>query len=143
VPLSQAHELVSTCDDFFAAHEPEMRKHGIIWTRLLVVQKSMFGIEPIIYWQDRMNSLRHSVLSAANQEKWGSRPGRAEARAFALDLRRRLATVMERMRPYHYQAGKYYDYRAALAGESEWALLDDFKSMIDPARLINPGALGL
>lgn len=143
VPLSRAHELVSACDDFFAAHEPEMRKHGILWTRLLVVQKGMFGIEPIIYWQDRMNPLRLSVLSTTNREKWGSRPDRAEARAYALDLRHRLATIMERMRPFHYQAGKYYDYRVALAGESEWALLNDFKSMIDPARLINPGALGL
>src|SRR5690606_25376303 len=127
----------------FAAHDADMKKHAVFWTRLLVVQKGMFGIEPIIYWQDRMNPLRLSVLSEQNRAKWGNRPDRAEARAFALDLRRRLATRMEQFRPYHYQAGKYYDYRDALASANEWALLDGFKSMVDPNRLINPGALGL
>jgi FAD/FMN-containing dehydrogenase len=143
VPYAKAHELVKACEDFFAAHDADMKKHGVFWTRLFVVQKGMFGIEPIIYWQDRMNPLRLSVLSEQNREKWGNRPDRAEARAFALDLRRRLATRMEQFRPYHYQAGKYYDYRDALASANEWALLDGFKSMVDPNRLINPGALGL
>lgn len=143
VPLTKGQELVAACDDFFARNQRAMAAHGVTWTKIFLVAKGQFGLEPIIYWQDRMNPLRYSVLSDGNRDKWGTRPDRAEARAFAVDLRRRLAEALEPFHPFHFQTGKYYRYRDALASAAEWDLVDGFKSLIDPPRLINPGALGL
>ena len=143
VPLAKGQELVAACDDFFARNQRAMAAHGVTWTKIFLVAKGQFGLEPIIYWQDRMNPLRYSVLSEGNRDKWGARPDRAEARAFAVDLRRRLAEALEPFHPFHFQTGKYYRYRDALASDVEWEMLNGFKSLIDPARLFNPGSLGL
>lgn len=143
VPLGRASDLVTACDAFFAANREEMERHGVTATRLFLTFKGMFGLEPILYWHDRMNPLRASVLSDANRDKWGSRPAAEERRAYALDLRRRMVATLDRLAPMHFQTGKYYDYRGALASAAEWSLVDGFKTMIDPGRIMNPGAMGL
>jgi len=43
----------------------------------------------------------------------------------------------------HFQIGKFYDYQGALASDNERGLLANFKALVDPGGLINPGALGL
>ena len=40
------------------------------------------------------------------------------------------------------QLGKLYPYRSSLGGVA-WQILEAVKNHVDPARLMNPGALGL
>ena len=49
---------------------------------------------------------------------------------------------LERLRPAHYQVGKYYPLRDAIAGHAGWEVLQDFKRQVDPDGRMNPGALG-
>lgn len=143
VPLSKGQAAMAFLEAFFAEHERDMARHGVFWTRLVLTYKGLFGVEPIIYWRDRMNPLRFSVLSDEQKAAWAERPDRAEARAFVIALRQEMVARMEQFQPVHFQIGKYYDYRAAVQSDAHTTLLDAFKAHIDPAGLMNPGALGL
>ncbi len=144
VPFSRGPELVRRVTAFFESNKEIMSKHGLRHTFLFLSVKGLFGCEPIIYWQDRMNPLRKSVLRASRQETIGKRPPDTAARAKALDLRQRLVTeVFTEMRGAHFQIGKYYPYHAALEREDNAFLLDQFKADIDPGYIMNPGVLGL
>jgi D-lactate dehydrogenase (cytochrome) len=143
VVLSQAQELTRIVDAFFDANTAGMKQHGVTWTQLFLTSKGGFGIEPIIYWRDRPNPLRLSKVAEARRSHFESLNENLPAREYAVDLRRRLVAEVDRLHPYHFQIGKYYDYRAAVASPAAWRLLEDFKSNIDPDGFMNPGALGL
>jgi D-lactate dehydrogenase (cytochrome) len=143
VPLSRGHELAAEARAFFAENEAGMRRHGVYTATLFLSWKGIFGMEPIIYWPDRLNVLRFATSLPAAQEAFGRAESRPDARAFAVDLRRRLVARLEHFRPAHYQIGKFYPYREAVSGHAGWELLADLKRRLDPCELMNPGALGL
>lgn len=144
VALSEGMKLKRALDEFFAARAGFMQEHGLTATRLYLATANAFGAEPIIYWKDRMNALRYSVLTGERRERFGSQPANPAARAAALALRREMVdTVFTPFRPMHVQIGKYYPYRASRQGGDNWSVLEDFKNVVDPTRIMNPGALGL
>jgi D-lactate dehydrogenase (cytochrome) len=143
VPLSQGRELARQAREFLAENAAEMQRHGIYTTTLYLCIKGTFGIEPIIYWPDRLNVLRHATALPVHREKFGKAEPRPETRAYAIELRRRLVERLEPLRPAHYQTGKYYPLRAATAGHAGWDLIQEFKRQVDPDGRMNPGALGL
>ncbi len=143
VPLSKAHELVAQARSFFADNEQDMRRHGVYTAFLLLSFKGAFGMEPIIYWPDRLNELRYETALPGMREALGKLEGHPDARAFAVDLRRRLVARLQAFRPAHYQTGKFYPYREALAGHAGWDVISSFKRQLDPDGRFNPGALGL
>lgn len=143
VPLSLASELASEARAFFAENSAQMQCHGVHTTTLYICIKGTFGMEPIIYWPDRLNVLRHATALPVHRERFGGVAPQPEARAYAIDLRARLVARLERLRPAHYQTGKYYPLRDALAGHAGWDLLAGFKRQVDPDGHMNPGALGL
>lgn len=144
VPFGKAFELIAEIDAFFARNAALMAAHDIRTTRLYLTVQGLFGCEPIIYWFDRMNPLRYSVLSPERRDTVGRTPENLAARAVALDLRRRLVSeVFAVVGGAHFQIGKYYPYRETLRGSAALALLDGFKGLVDPDGRMNPGALGL
>lgn len=143
VALTQAQTLLNVVERFFADHEADMNAHSITWTRLFLTSKGGFGIEPILYWNDRPNALRMAQLSPHRRPEFESKPDNKVARDFALDLRRKLIDRVDKLHPYHFQIGKYYDYRAAVQSPAAWDALSAFKQFADPSGLMNPGGLGL
>jgi hypothetical protein len=143
VPLSKARPLVTEVRSFFAENAAGMHRHGVHTATLFLCFKGAFGMEPIIYWPDRLNPLRHATALPEHRERYGNAEPRPDARAFAVDLRKRLVARLEALHPAHYQAGKFYPYREAMAGHAGWDLLQGLKHQIDPHGLMNPGALGL
>lgn len=144
VALSQGMAVKRALDEFFAARADYMKQHGLYVVRLYLAARNSFGIEPIIYWKDRMNPLRYSILGEERRRRFGETPDNPQARAAALALRDAMVReVFAPFHPAHAQIGKYYPYRDALAGSDAWSVLDDIKNAVDPRRLMNPGALGL
>lgn len=143
VALSQAGRLLETVESFFAENSATMAEKGVTWTRLFLTNKGGFGIEPIIYWRDRPNALRMAQLSPERRAAFQAMPENLQTRQFAIDLRRRLVERVDRFHPYHFQIGKYYDYKSALTTQAEWDILTAIKSFVDPYHLMNPGGLGL
>lgn len=144
VALSQGMQVKRALDEFFAVQDSYMREHGLTVTRLYLTTANAFGVEPIIYWKDRMNPLRYSVLSEARRLRFGTFPDNPRGREAAIALRRKMVTeVFARFRPAHVQIGKYYPYRESRHNRDCWNVLEDIKNAVDPDRLMNPGALGL
>jgi D-lactate dehydrogenase (cytochrome) len=143
VPLSLGRELARAAREFFAENAAGMQQHGVHTTTLYLCIKGTFGMEPIIYWPDRLNVLRHATALPVHREKFGNAGPRPAARAYATDLRHRLVERLEPLRPAHYQTGKYYPLREAMAGHAGWDVVQALKSQLDPHGIMNPGALGL
>ncbi len=121
-----------------------MRAHGLFVVRTYLAIRNAFGIEPIIYWKDRMNPLRYEILNDTRRALYGGNAGNPGAREGALALRHEMVSeVFARFRPTDVQVGKYYPYREAFAGTDCWSVIEDIKRSVDPQRLMNPGALGL
>lgn len=144
VALSQGMEVKRALDAFFDEHAELMRAHGLSTSRLYLSVRNAFGVEPIIYWKDRMNPLRRSILNDERRRRFADLAENPPAREAAIALRRKMVTeVFAPFQPTHVQVGKYYPLREARAGTDSWSVLEDLKNVVDPARLMNPGALGL
>ena len=144
VPPSAAQEVIADLERFFADHSDTMQKHGLFTARLHLLYGSMFGVEPLIYWPDRLSPLRLSVADSAEHEALSQIPANPEARDIALQLRKSLVReVFAKHQPGHAQLGKYYPLQDALATRGSWDMLQRFKASVDPNGLMNPGGLGL
>ncbi len=143
VALSQSETLLKAVEDFFAENDADMKAYGVTWTRLFLTNKGGFGMEPILYWEDRPNALRMAQLSSKRRAEFETKPENKSSRDFALDLRRRLVDRVDELHPYHFQIGKYYDYHSALQSGAAWQALVSIKDILDPSGLMNPGGLGL
>ncbi|MBI5445722.1 MAG: FAD-binding oxidoreductase [Deltaproteobacteria bacterium] len=143
VPLSRAHEFISALESFFAENAAVMKEHGIEKTIICVSPHGLFGVEPILYWHDRMNPLRASILTGEQRTEYGKIPPNSAATEAAIRLRHGLRDLFERLGCIHYGIGKYYPYRSAVKNEDNWRTLQELKHLLDPSHLGNPGALGL
>ncbi|MEQ8741626.1 FAD-binding oxidoreductase [Parasphingorhabdus sp.] len=144
VPMERARELQRSAYEFFARNRSNMERYGVTHTYLMLVLGNSFGMEPIIYWKDSVSPLRLNVSAPEEREALASCPARPEARAFALDLRQRLVSeVCDPLRGAHFQLGKFYPLKTALASPDNWTILQDIKDVVDAKGLMNPGGLGM
>lgn len=143
VPLSKAHDFVSALERFMSDNTEFMKRHDLEMTLLVFNVTEKFGVEPIIYWRDKLNPLRLSILDAEKKALYGSIPEDTAAREAVQDLRRRLVDVFLQVDGAYAQLGKYYPYRERFTNENNWRILEGVKELLDPRHLMNPGALGL
>ncbi len=144
VPFSRAHELSDALDDFFAENANFMKENDLEHTRIYIMLKNMFGTEPIIYWRDRLNPLRLSVVSPERRDELAALPANTKSREAALDLRHRMVNqVFLKFSATHFQIGKYYPYKERMRTPATWEMIEGVKELVDSDRRMNPGALGL
>jgi len=143
VPLSKAEEAIETLDEFEAEHADLMRRHGIYLVRNYLIGGHGFGIEPILFWPDRMSEYRASWASEEQRVEFADAPANDEGRVAVLELRARMIAKFREIGAVHIQIGKVYPYKEALAGTVTWEVVEAVKDLLDPARLVNPGVLGL
>jgi hypothetical protein len=117
--------------------------HGIYLVRNYLVAGHAFGIEPILFWPDRLSEYRASWSSAEQRAEFADAPPNEAGRAAVLDLRAQMIERFREIGSVHIQIGKVYPYRDALAGTVTWEIVEGIKDLFDPERLVNPGVLGL
>jgi D-lactate dehydrogenase (cytochrome) len=143
VPLSKAEAAIDVLDRFEAQHGDVMREHGIYLVRNYLIGGHGFGIEPILFWPDRLSEYRASWASDEQRAEFGDAPANDAGRRAVLDLRAQMIARFRELGAVHIQIGKVYPYKDALAGTVTWEIIEEVKSVLDPARLLNPGVLGL
>jgi D-lactate dehydrogenase (cytochrome) len=143
VPLSQAEAAIDALDRFEAENADIMREHGIYLVRNYLLCGHGFGIEPILFWPDRLSEYRASWASDEQRAEFADAPANEPGRAAVLDLRRRMIAMFRDIGAVHIQIGKVYPYKDALAGTVAWEIIESVKHMVDPAHVLNPGVLGL
>jgi D-lactate dehydrogenase (cytochrome) len=132
----------SAIEDAFAEMRAELDAHKIM-TGYLVTSLSTNGylIEPVFLWPAEIFPLHEASVEAGWLKKLPRHAPNPEATATVAKARKAVVEVFERFGGAHFQIGKTYPYRARREG-STWALLDAIKTVVDPERKVNPGALG-
>ena len=69
-------------------------------------------------------------------------PANPEGRALVAELRGKIQDIFSEFGAVHMQVGKSYPYMRGRQPQAE-QILKDIKQSLDPAGLMNPGALGL
>jgi FAD/FMN-containing dehydrogenase len=143
MPLSMAEDAIDALDRFEADNADLMRRHGIYLVRNYLLGGHSFGIEPILFWPDRLSAYRASWASEEQRAEFADAPANDAGREAVLDLRKRMIAMFRELGTVNIQIGKVYPYREALAGTATWELLEGIKGVVDPDRRLNPGVLGL
>lgn len=141
LPLSQAQKATAALALFFRENATLMQQHGIVHTCLYMITGNTFGIQPILYWQDSLSPLRQLFSIPAAHSSQAS--PNLRARAAVIDLRTRMITLFRDLGAVHHQIGKLYPYQEAFKDTPLWEAINEFKALLDPQLLMNPGALGL
>jgi len=142
-----AHDQAAPFDDAFkaliAARKPEMDRLGVwLGTMFSPVGSTGFLYEIALYWPDARTEYHQATLGdeyLAQQPQFAPNP---EARAYAEDLKLAIIATMQEFGAGHFQIGRAYPYQQRLTAPVK-SLLTAIKRELDPAGLMNPGALGL
>jgi FAD/FMN-containing dehydrogenase len=121
--------------------DAEFTAHKLRITRMLVpVGTTAFVYEPTFYWPDSRHIVHERLAPADHLARVPQLPEALETRALVFRLRKELSDLMRDHGAQHFQLGKWYRY---LSGQDEGAaaLLLDLKRRLDPANILNPGAL--
>ena len=141
-PHSRALEVVRALENYFAAREEQLKTHGIEWGYLVfAVATRTTLIEPLFYWPDRRTAYHERMIQPQHLAKLPLFDPNPQAAQAVAALRSGLIELFAELGCAHLQIGKAYPFLqhrqpAALR------LLQDIKRAVDPARLMNPGALG-
>ena len=142
-PLSRAIPAAQATERFLAEKKPLMERWGIKTSYLTCFSGPEFVIEPSFYWHDELGDFRLSLIEPEFAEKWKSIPANEARRQVALQLRDELRDLFDKLGGMHLQIGKYYPYKDIMNNEALGRVVEGVKSVVDPDRLMNPGALGL
>ena len=142
-PLSRAIAAATMTEKFLADRRPLMDKWGIKTSYLTCFSGPEFVIEPSFYWHDELGDFRLSLIEPEFAEKWKAIPADTEKRKVALQLRDELRNLFDELGGLHLQIGKYYPFKEIMNNEGLAAVIEGIKDVVDPQRLMNPGALGL
>jgi FAD/FMN-containing dehydrogenase len=143
VPLPEAERAYAAIEAFFERRRELDERLGIEHGYLMcTVSNHAFMIEPCLYWSDTRQRFHETVLDERYLAKLRVHPSNPAASEAVATLRDELASEFHELGASCFQIGKFYPYsRNRDAGQ--WALLCALKAFMDPAGLINPGALGL
>jgi D-lactate dehydrogenase (cytochrome) len=142
-PLSRAIPAAQTTEKFLADRRALMDQWGIKTSYLTCFSGPEFVIEPSFYWQDKLGDFRLSLIEPEFAEKWKDIPANEARRQVALQLRDELRDLFDGLGGLHLQIGKYYPFKEIMNNEALPRVIEGLKSVVDPDRLMNPGALGL
>jgi D-lactate dehydrogenase (cytochrome) len=142
-PLSRAIPAAQATERFLAERKPLMEKWGIKTSYLTCFSGPEFVIEPSFYWHDQLGEFRLSLIEPEFADKWRDIPADEARRAVALGLRDELRNLFDELGGLHLQIGKYYPYREIMNNAALGDVVAGVKAVVDPERLMNPGALGL
>ena len=101
-----------------------------------------FLYENVIYWEDEWLAYHRHYLPAEMRDAFKESRPNPEGRALVERIRVDLIDIMYRHGSTHLQIGRAYPY-ARDRNPASLQLLRSIKQQVDPAGLINPGALGI
>lgn len=143
LPFSRVEAFRADLTAYYERHAAAMQQHRIRYGAMfMTVGTNAFLYEPVFYWEDVTNITQERLLPegyAATLPKFADNP---EGRRLVHEMKHGIADLFQKHGAAHLQIGKFYPY---LRGRdpSTARLIRDLKQLVDPARRLNPGALGL
>ncbi|MGZ5925386.1 MAG: FAD-binding oxidoreductase, partial [Rhizomicrobium sp.] len=127
----------------YGRHAGDMRRLGV-WTGGMfeTVGSSGFLYEVAIYWPGARTAYHEVAISADILSRLPIYADDPEVSTFVARLKDEITALYGTFGAVHFQLGKIYPYADVLQPQP-LALLKAVKAQLDPAGLMNPGALGL
>jgi FAD/FMN-containing dehydrogenase len=143
IPHSQVAEFHAAAGEFLRARAPDMRRLGV-WCggMFMAMGTTSFLYELAFYWPGAQSAYHRLTLPAGYLASLPQRVDDGETMEFIDRLKRELVALYNRHQAVHFQLGKIYPYGSVLSPEA-LALVRAVKHAVDPANLLNPGALEL
>lgn len=128
---------------FLMHHQAGMEEMGV-WTGTMFspVGPTGFLYEIAFYWPDDRTAYHRMMLGDEYLSQQPQFADNAPARDYVENLKQELIALYGEFGAAHFQIGRAYPYQHNLAPRA-LSLLRAIKSELDPAGLMNPGALGL
>ena len=143
LPFSAVLKHHAEFEALLAEFRDRMRQHRVQLTRMLMFfSTNCFIYEPTFLWEDERSIYHRRVYPAALLPGVPEHPANPQGRALVKELKGRIQELCSRNGASHLQVGKDYPYLASRKPETR-ALVLALKHLLDPDRLLNPGALGL
>ncbi|WP_448585316.1 FAD-binding oxidoreductase [Thermaurantiacus sp.] len=142
-----AHDRVvdfhAALEAHLSANRAAMEALGIIPGRMFMsVGPNAFVYEPTFYWPDARSIYHERVVPADHLASLAAYPENLRARGEVMRLKAEIIALMEAHGAAHFQVGRVYPWLASRDGPSV-RLVRAIKAALDPAGILNPGALGL
>ena len=142
-PLSKAADVFEAIEAVFADMAGEFRRVGVDTGYLFTsLSTNALIVEPVFYWPESRLAVHAAAMEPGHLAKLPIQPPNPEATAVVVEARDRVVAVFQRFGCGHFQIGRTYPYRESRDAAS-WALLEAIKDVVDPDRIVNPGALKL
>lgn len=142
VSLSNAPAMFADVEALFAQMAQAFAAHGVHHGYLFTtLSTNAITIEPVFYWPDAYRPVHASMMEPSHIARLPKLEANPEAFAVVANARKGVREIAERYGCAHFQIGRTYPYRESRDAASK-ALLDAIKASVDPAGIVNPGALG-
>ena len=135
--------IINATTAMFARHQAEIDAHSIeIGMMVATVSNHAFIFEPVFFWPDQWTPVQKRTAEPGHLAKLTQSPPNAAATAAVHKIKSELVKLLAEHGAAHFQIGKTYLYRD-YRDPTALALIEKWKSMVDPQRLVNPQSLGL
>ena len=143
IPFSRLLKHHADFEALLDEYRSRMADHGVQLTRMLMFfSTNGFIYEPTFLWEDARSVYHEKVYPAALLPNVPVHDDNPEGRALVHEIKQRIADLCVENGACHMQIGKDYPYMQTRKPEMA-GLLRKLKKMLDPAGIMNPGALGL
>jgi len=143
IPFANLLQHHRDCEALIAEYRDRMVASRVQLTRMLMFfSTNGFIYEPTFLWEDARSIYHEKVYPAALLPNVKVHDDNPEGRALVKEMKTRITALCRKNGACHMQIGKDYPYLETRKPEIE-RLVRDLKKLLDPAGLMNPGALGL
>ena len=139
VPNSRAVECFNETEAVYHRHKAEIDRFEINWGYFLTTNgPSGVGIETLINWADAPLPIHRHYMAASGA--YATKPANLEARQAVANIAKDIIRRWSEIGAVHLQIGKKYPYIETREPATRF-LLEQFKTLVDPKGLFNPGNL--
>ena len=143
VPMGDGAKCLAEIEDLFESMKADFEEYEITTGYLLTtLSTNGFLIEPVFIWPEEIWAIHEQTVEPSVLKRIKRFENNPEATATVKKARQGILDIFSKYGAAHFQIGRTYPYRENRE-DGAWDLIDGIKSLTDPNRTINSGALGL
>jgi len=143
VAMSDGQQCLADIEALFSSLKNRFDELEVTTGYLLTtLETNAFLIEPVFIWPEEIWPIHEQTVEPSVLKRIKRFETNPQATDVVKEARQGILDIFSKYGAAHFQIGRTYPYREN-RDETAWDFLDNIKSLLDPNRTINSGALGL